>query len=162
MIDGKTAAATDSYPDVGVKHTLRVCNYNTVNSIKLVQAPKPAKTEFFYPVAGTDTKIFIVDESYNGHLLSPGECREEIATTAVSTRRAKYFMKAILQGPQKTASGAPVNDSFCYAYSFNKIDFKYDYGLGECKVEVSIYAKQYAYTSMGVAFISSMNLWMRI
>lgn len=129
----------NGYPDVQVKHTLRVCNYNQNDSIELSKPPMATKVEFFYPVSGTGTKNLIVDESYSGHLLKPGDCRSEIATTSVSTRRAKYFMEAILQGTRKTPSGGTIiDDGFCFAHSFNKIDFKYDYGFGECKMNVSM------------------------
>ena len=134
VIDGKAAAA-NGYPDVTVKHTLKLCNYNDVNNDINIISP-PSTVEFFYPIPDSGGKqVFLFDESYNGQRLNPGECREEVGMTTVSTRRAKYYMKSLLQGPQTNSAGA--HDGYCYAYSFNKIDFKYDYGLGECKVNVS-------------------------
>ena len=116
VIDG-IAAAADGYPEVDITHTLKICNYNDSNNITLVQSNQPAKVEFFYPINGTNSKKFLVDESYNGQVLNPGECREEIGTTTVSTSRAKYYMKAILQGPQNK-NGNEVHKGFCFAYSF--------------------------------------------
>jgi hypothetical protein len=132
VIDG-IAAAANGYPDVTVKHSSKLCNYNDGNDIKIVS---PSTVEFFYPIPDSGGKqVFLFDESYNGQVLNRGECREEVGTTTVSTSRAKYYMKSFLQGPQTNSAGA--NDGYCYAYSFNKIDFKYDYGLGTCEVNVS-------------------------
>ena len=130
VIDGKAAAA-NKYPDVTVKHTLKLCNYNNGNDIKM----PPATVDFFYPIPGSgDEQVFLIKELLNGQLLNPGECREEVGTITVSTRRAKYYTKSLLQGPQ-TNNGE--RNGYCYAYSFNQIDFKYDYGLGKCEVNVS-------------------------
>ena len=49
-------------------------------------------------------------------------------------------MRDTLQGPQvQSGGGARVDDGFCYlyAYAFKQINFKYDHGLGKCKVSVS-------------------------
>ena len=130
MIDGKAAAA-DGYPDVKVKYTSKLCNFNDVNDAEII-SPE-SMVEFFYP--DSDGQVFIFDEEYGGEVLKPGECKTTVGMETISTKRAKYFMKSLFQGPQTNSAGA--HDGYCYAYSFNKIDFKYDYGLGECKVNVS-------------------------
>jgi len=130
VIDGKAAAA-DGYPDVKVKYTSKLCNFNDVNDAEII-SPE-SMVEFFYP--DSDGQVFIFDEEYGGEVLKPGECKTTVGMETISTKRAKYFMKSLFQGPQTNSAGA--HDGYCYAYSFNKIDFKYDYGLGECKVNVS-------------------------
>ena len=141
LINGVDAAA-NGYPDVQVKYTLRLCNYNQDdNIIQLVEPPKQAKLEFFHPLPRNEEplKRFFVDQSFNNRELKAGECEEVIGTKTVSTRRSKYFMKAILQGVQKTSAGEQIQGGFCYAFSYNKIDFEYDYGLGDCNVSVSYF-----------------------
>lgn len=93
--------------------------------------------QFFYPITGSNTgeQKFIVNEEVNGLLLKKGECKKETGKTIVSTSRAKYFMKSFLQGPQLSSGNS--RNGFCFAYTFNRIDFKYDYGFGECKMRVS-------------------------
>ena len=137
VIDGKDAAI-NGYPSVKVKHILKICNFNEVNSIMLAKNSPYTKMEFFYSATDTSgTSNFIVDKSYRNHLLGPGRCKKEIAKTSINTSRAKYNMKAVLGGSIRTPSGDTVNDGLCYASSENKVDFKYDYGLGECKMSVS-------------------------
>lgn len=138
LIDGKDAAA-NGYPDVKIKYTFKICNFNDSNSIKTIDSQsKSSKIQMFYRDSKTNTKEFLVDKTFKGDLLEAGKCREEIAITVVSTNRAKYYMKAVLQGVQQSSNGGSVTrDGFCYAYSFHKVDFKYNYGLGECKVSVS-------------------------
>ena len=122
-----------------MKHKLKLCNYNpSPNLIKLSELPKKVKTEFWYPIRGTGQKNFFVDKSFNNQLLGPGECVRAIGRKRVSTSRAKHFMRTILQGSQRPPLlDRPIPGAFCYAFTFNKIDFKYDYGLGECLVNVS-------------------------
>ena len=135
MIDGRDAAL-NGYPDVTLSYTLKLCNYNEIDIIKVVSPP--STTEFFFPIPGSGgEQRFIVDKSYNGQLLRPGECKEVLGTARVTTSRAKYFMKSQLQGPQ-TSEFSGSQNGFCFAYSFNKIDFKYDYGLGNCSMNFSV------------------------
>ena len=143
VINGEDAAA-NGYPDVEVKHTLQLCNYNdgTTNRIRMVAEPRRAKLEFLYPVvtAATKTQVKIVDASYNGQLLAPKDCFEETGFKTLTTNKPKHFMMAILQGPQETQGGTFIPGGYCYAYSYNKIDFKFIYpSLGECEMSVSTF-----------------------
>ena len=125
MIDGRDAAL-NGYPDVTLSYTLKLCNYNDNDVIKLLSPP--STTQFFFPVAG-GPKFFISDQSYNGQSLRPGECKEVVGKFRATTSRAKHFMKAQLQGPQ-TSEFSGSQNGFCFAFSFNRVDFKYDYGPG--------------------------------
>ena len=131
-----TDAAINGYPNVQVKYTLQVCNYNnSTNKINLVGG---STFQFFYPV-----EKLILNKNLAGQVLGPGQCQKEEATTIVTTSRASYFMKSLLQGPSKTESGGPVDGGYCYAYAYNIVDFKYDYGFGECDVSVSEYSSTF-------------------
>ena len=137
VVDGKDAAL-NGYQNVTIKHQLKLCNFNEgLNVIKLSEPPKQAKVEFFHPIGEGIDQNFLVEKTFNNEELRPGECVSAIDTKTISTSRSKYFMKAILQGAQKKPSGDVVQGAFCYAFGFNKIDFKYDYGLGSCEVRVS-------------------------
>lgn len=125
IIDGRDAAL-NGYPDVTLSYTLKLCNYNDNDVIKLLSPP--STTQFFFPVAG-GPKFFISDQSYNGQSLRPGECKEVVGKFRATTSRAKHFMKAQLQGPQ-TSEFSGSQNGFCFAFSFNRVDFKYDYGPG--------------------------------
>jgi hypothetical protein len=131
-------AAINGYPDVQVKYTFQVCNYNeSTNKINLLG---DSTFQFFYPVVNAGEEKLILNKNLGGQVLGPGQCQKEEATTIVSTDRASYYMKSLLQGPSKTESGGPVDDGYCYAYAYNIVDFKYDYGLGDCDVSVSEYS----------------------
>ena len=134
-------AAENGYPMVNMRHILQICNYNdnTSNRIRMVEAPARAKVEFVYPNGdGTQTKI--VDQSWNEQVLSPKNCFENVGVKQVESRRPKYFMEAILQGPQETAGGTFIPGAFCYAYSYNKIDIGFMYPpLGKCEMRVSVW-----------------------
>lgn len=59
-------------------------------------------------------------------------------SVTTTTRRSEYFMQAQLNGPLVDKNtGGRVDDGFCYAYAFDPISFRYDYGDGECLVNVS-------------------------
>ena len=136
VIDGKDSAA-NGYPNVTLSYTMKLCNYNDNNVIRLVTPP--SQTQFFFPVPGSGgEERFIIDESYpsNGQILRPGECEEVLGSFRASTSRSKYFMNSRLQGLQ-TSESSGLQNGFCFAYSLNKIDFKYDYGFGDCKFSVS-------------------------
>lgn len=128
VIDGK-AAAIQGYPDIQVKYSYKLCNYNNNSTIQLLQSHsinKSAKVE-----------EYLVDTSVNDVSLRPGECTGETTTLKVSSSSATRYMKTFLDGKQNTLDGDAIVDGFCYAYSFSTITFKYDYGLGECNVNVS-------------------------
>ena len=138
VVDG-TDAAVNGYPKVNMRHILQLCNYNdgTNNRIRTVQAPTRAKVEFLYPQA-YGTQVNIIDQSWNDQVLAPKNCFENIGTKEVDSRYPKYFMEAILQGPQETSEGAFIPGAFCYAYSYNKIDIGFTYPTyGSCQMRVS-------------------------
>ena len=136
VIDGRDAAQ-NGYPDVTLKYTLKLCNYNEKDVIKLLSPP--STTQFFIPNAGSSEKEIVVDKSYNEQFLEAGNCTEEVVGTfRTTTSRAKYFMKSQLQGSQTSESPPFSPNGFCFAYSFHKVDFKYDYGLGNCSMNFSV------------------------
>ena len=113
---------------------MKLCNYNTRNTINLERDPeKKVELEFYHP----DPLTNIDSRTFNGVALPSGTCEDVSGSVTLNSARAKYFMKGILQGGQTDAQGRRVQDGFCYAYAYNKIDFKYDYGLDECVIEVS-------------------------
>jgi hypothetical protein len=146
VIDGKDAAA-NGYPNVTLSYTMKLCNYNDNNVIRL--ATPPSQTQFYFPIPGSGgEERFIIDESYNDQILRPGQCEEALGSFRVSTSRSKYFMNSHLQGLQTSESSGSQN-GFCFAYSLNKIDFKYDYGFGDCKFSVSfIYFGSYCFETL--------------
>ena len=132
-----TDAAINGYPDVQVKYALQTCNYNdNTNKINLADY---SRIEFYHP-DGNKPQVSFFNDILSGKELGPGDCEIKEGTKTLTTTRASYYMKSLLQGPSKTESGGPVDDGYCYAYAFNVIDFKYDYGLGDCDVSVSAYS----------------------
>ena len=117
---------------------MKLCNYNTRNTINLEPNPdRKVELEFYSPDYEPRLKNVIAADSFNGDTLPSGTCEDVSGSVTLNSARAKYFMKGILQGGQTDAQGRRVQDGFCYAYAYNKIDFKYDYGLDECVIEVS-------------------------
>ena len=132
-----TDAAINGYPDVQVKYALQTCNYNdNTNKINLAG---DSRIEFYHP-DGNKPQVSFFNDILSGKELGPGDCEIKEGTKTLTTTRASYYMKSLLMGPSKTESGGPVDDGYCYAYAFNVIDFKYDYGLGDCDVSVSEYS----------------------
>ena len=138
-VDGIQAAA-NAYPDVRIKHTLRLCNYNNENQINFLRdRTKRVQVHMYHPIgnglnSGQNDLVF---QTFNGQTLRAGQCVENVGTSTVSTSRAKYFMEGYLQGTQSNSNGQTIEDGFCYAYAYNKVDFKYDYNLGFCDIQVS-------------------------
>jgi hypothetical protein len=121
-VDG-VAAATDGYPEVTVEYSMKMCNYNDEDMDLSSNPKKHVHTEFFHPETGSDPtkQIFLAQKTFNGETLTVGECKGTTGTVKLSTSRAKYFMESSLRGRLSQS------DEFCYAYAFNKIDFKYNY-----------------------------------
>lgn len=125
----------NGFPDINLKYTTKVCNYNEgANNIHAVGG---TALQFYYPNPQTGNQQYFLQNSLAGQVLGPGECREEVGEQAVTSSRASYYLKSLLQGPSKTQGGDNVDDGYCYAYAFNVVDFKYDYGLPPCDVSVS-------------------------
>ena len=120
-----------------MKYALQTCNYNdNTNKINLADY---SRIEFYHP-DGNKPQVSFFNDILSGKELGPGDCEIKEGTKTLTTTRASYYMKSLLMGPSKTESGGPVDDGYCYAYAFNVIDFKYDYGLGVCDVSVSEYS----------------------
>ena len=135
VIDARNIRRADDYPDVRVNYDMKLCNYNTRNTINLERGPeKRVELEFYHP----EPLTVIDSDSFNGVALRSGTCENVSGSVTVNSARAKYFMKGILQGIQTDAQGNRVQDGFCYAYAFNKIDFKYNYGIQACNIEVRL------------------------
>ncbi len=137
-------AALKGYPDVDITYTFKFCNYNDMGTdINLVPPPQSLgglqtyNAELYSTKPGTRRKEFMFQQSFD-QTLGQGVCEEISSTATVNTSRSKLFQKAVLQGPQMS-EGSKVVGGYCFAYAFNMIDFKYDYGLGECKVHVSLF-----------------------
>ena len=129
-----TKAALEGFPDVQVRYTLKSCNYNTGQDLKIVQ---PSNQKFYHPTSSNGPQNVIYEEGNVGTVLTPGDCVTRTALEILGTERASYYMQSQLQGPS-TINGNPVDSGFCYAYAFYPVDFKYDYGLGPCEVSVSL------------------------
>ena len=126
VIDGKEYARL-GYPAVSVYETLNVCNYNTDD----MKMNKQTGVEFF-----NNNGTFYENTKYPGEALQSGKCKGIQQKKMVPTSRAQYYMKATLQGPLMSGNDK-VTNGYCSAYAFKDINFKYDYGLGECDVSVS-------------------------
>ena len=132
------------YPSVDVEYSTKVCNYNDF-PIKYGE-DKLNELKFWYTVPDKDStngrnQTFLVDENLNdknlnGVQLHPGQCVEEKGTKQLSTTRSEYYMSAILNAPHDETE-----DGYCYAYAFNPIHLKYDYGDKPCDVTVSKHLK---------------------
>ena len=130
-IDGIEAATSGVYPNVTIAYDLQLCNKNSdIDMMFNANATKESYLQFFRSYGD---KAYFFNKTYDGKTdaLAPGECVTEIGTLNLDTTYAWYYMKAQIQGPTN-ATGV-----FCYAFAANPIDVKYDYGLGECKVNVS-------------------------
>ena len=130
VIDG-TAAATSGYPQVTIGYDMQLCNFNSDFDMQFNANPdKRSYLEFFK----SDDKTSLVTKDYNGvtdDALPPDACVAAIGTLNLDTTFARYYMKAQIQGPT-TEAGV-----FCYAFAENPINVKYDYGFGECMLNVS-------------------------
>ena len=125
-----TKAALEGFPDVQVRYTLKSCNYNIGQDLKIGTL---SNQKFYHP--GPQSTIY--EEGNIGTVLTPGDCVTQSALETLGTDRASYYIQSQLQGPS-TINGNPVASGFCYAYAFYPVHFKYDYGLGPCKVSASV------------------------
>ena len=130
-----TKAALEGYPQVEISHSVKVCNFNDANKIKLVPG---SKLEFYYPNPITKQQESFFRRPLQNNFLGKGTCIEESGFTKLNTDRASYYLKALLQGPSQNALSTSVPNGYCYAYAFYPVEIKYDYGLPACEVEVSV------------------------
>ncbi len=141
VVDGIEAASTGSYPTVDVKYTVKICNYNKANAIALKKA---SGFQFYYPKVNENEETNIAIETLD-NIIQPGNCIVKSGVQRISTSRASYYMKVFLEGPQQDVStGAKIDNSYCYAYAFHVVDFKYDYGFGTCETSVSLHFSNYS------------------
>ena len=77
-----------------------------------------------------------MNEEYgvNSPSIEEGFCTKDTGSAKLDTSFSKYYLEASVSG-KLTIPGK--DSSACYAYSFNPLDFKYNYGDGECKFTVS-------------------------
>lgn len=124
------------YPQVQLKYLLQICNYNDQ---KMSFGRQASRLKVWHKEAGVQSFDFQRSYSQNSNdLLLPGACISERDTIDVPTTIATYSMDSLLQGPLVNETHN-VDGGFCFAYSFNTLEFKYDYGDGDCVLRVSIY-----------------------
>ena len=155
VVDGIEAASTGSYPTVDVKYTVKICNYNEANAIALKKA---SGFQFYHPKVNENEETNIAMETLD-NIIQPGQCIVKSGIQPISTSRASYYIKVFLEGPQQDVStGAKIDNSYCYAYAFHVVDFKYDYGFETdpwCKTSVSLHLTCYlSYLSFVDTFLT--------
>lgn len=118
---------------VDIKMTSKICNFNDKDLFMTA-----SDLRVWYKSEGM--KYFLKNKKFpRGTMLKALECRKETNIYTVSTKTKFYNMDAKLQGNLVDASGADVPEGNCFAYSFNNMRFKYDYGDGECLFSVSCF-----------------------
>ena len=122
---------------------MEICNYNN-DDMKFRRA-KDSPTEpssylkFYYPDP-QEGQVFLENVEINDNqgsetILKPNSCLTTKSSSAeIQTTYSNFYLQAKMQGPLD-ASG--VQNKFCYAYAFEPINLKYDYGDGPCNMEVS-------------------------
>ena len=137
-----------NYPSVTIDYNLKICNYNDVD-MRFAQSTIDSTGEvdhksymqFWYTAPdenGVTEKIFFEDHFYNNteEIFASKSCKKESGSVEVSTLTSRFYMQSSLQGPL-SISDASAFDKFCYAYSFNPVEFTYDYGDPKCVMSVS-------------------------
>ena len=88
------------------------------------------------------TKDFFVEEYFSGGNSNPipeGDCKKRLGNAKLDTTFSTFYMEAKVEGPLVLNTGVELPENYCYAYSFQPIQFTYDYGDGKCNFEVSMY-----------------------
>lgn len=127
---------------------MEICNYND-NDMTFKRAKGSTEPssflKFWYPDP-QDGKVYIEREEYCDDAgctgktnpatsLEPNSCLSATqSSTEIQTTYSNFYLQAKMQGPL-IASG--VENKFCYAYAFEPINLKYDYGDGPCSMHVS-------------------------
>ena len=118
-----------------------MCNFDNHDWMKLDKLGK-SKAEIYYNTTNPmnpskKIKKSIFQESFMGKISSGGLCKDRAQQVTFDTARAKYYMEAQLVGFHRDKNRQAIEDGACYAYAYKKIDFKYDYGQGQCNMNVS-------------------------
>ena len=151
IVDG-IDAAENGYPDINIKHSMKICNYNNENQINLAPSNKRNRVKMQYPVGDNIVQVIALEE-YSEQILKAGDCYENIGTSTVSAEYAKYFMEGYVQGMQSDSEGKIIEGGHCYAFGYNKVNFKYNYGLQRCEISVSSVHKNY-FIVLAIDFIN--------
>lgn len=129
-------------------YSMEICNYNN-DDMKFSRAKGSTEPssflKFWYPdPRAVDNKVFLQKKEYcdddgctlgtsstikRNSCLSVPQTSEKLETTY-----SNFYLQAKMQGPLDTSG---VENKFCYAYAFEPINLKYDYGDGPCNMEVS-------------------------
>lgn len=152
MVNGTaaTAGGVDNYPDVTLDYSMELCNYNDYPmEFSRSQSSEDGESNYmlFWFNDPWPDRTYIEEERFCEIGQACGEAVRLEKQTCLSipqksvtttTSRSEYFMQAQLHGPLVDENtGGRVDDGFCYAYAFDPISFRYDYGDGECLVNVS-------------------------
>lgn len=149
-----TAGGVDNYPDVTLDYSMELCNYNDYPmEFSRSQSSEDGESNYmlFWFNDPWPDRTYIEEERFCEIGQACGEAVRLEKQTCLSipqksvtttTRRSEYFMQAQLHGPLVDENtGGRVDDGFCYAYAFDPISFRYDYGDGECLVNTEISCK---------------------
>ena len=93
----------------------------------------PSRFRLYYNSAG-NRKSLVQKVISKPEILKSNACRKENGSIDVSTATLAYYMESLVKGPLVRLD---YDDGYCYAYSFNSVVFKHDYGDGECVFRVS-------------------------
>lgn len=124
---------------------MEICNYNDYDMTfkRANGSTEPSSfLKFWYPDP-QDGKVYIEREEYcdvDGCLAKPSRIKSNSCfsisekSVDVETTYSNFFLQTKMQGP---LTAPDVENKFCYAYAFEPINLKYDYGDGPCNMEVS-------------------------
>ena len=159
VIDGKEATLNDvaNYPKITVEYKLKICNYNDYDGASAIAFNDPVKEKnrsglrFWRNRSGKIREALIgknndeidvtLNKTYTGTVdaITEGTCRKEVGSVLLDTTFAESYMQAKVEGRLLLPEEETVTNKYCYAYAFNPIKLRYDYGDGECKFTVSAY-----------------------
>jgi len=117
----------------------KLCNYND-EDIKFGNAGgSPSYFRFWHQENGIRIWDYDNENFQAPSMLLSRECVRSKKSKEVSSKIAIYNMDSHLLGPLVHSNGTNVQNGYCNAYSFNLIEFRYDYGDGDCVIHVSIF-----------------------
>ena len=128
-----------------LNYVLKVCNYNDVD-MDYAGGADPSRFRLYYNSAG-NRKSLVQKVISKPEILKSNACRKENGSIDVSTATLAYYMESLVKGPL-----VDYDDGYCYAYSFNSVVFKHDYGDGECVFHVSGYMTSEFFTAVHVRY----------
>ena len=132
-----------------LNYVLKVCNYNDVD-MDYAGGADPSGFRLYYNSAGKQESLVqteIKSSVSNPKILKSKECLKENRSVDVPTDTLAYYMESTVKGPL-----VDYEDGYCYAYSFNSVVFKHDYGDGECVFHVSGYMTSEFFTAVHVRY----------